>query len=66
MAEHVCLHEGEIAKMAEAIKNLRNWQEKQNGTIGKVEAKIDKLIWWIMAEFAGVVALLLTILLQRR
>lgn len=66
MPEHVCHHEGTIAAIAKEVENLKGWQKNQNGTITKVEAKIDKLIWWIMAEFAGVVILLLTILLQGR
>lgn len=62
--DHVCHHESTIAAIQKEIENLKGWQKTQNGSILKVEAKIDKLIWWIMAEFAGVVVLLLTILLK--
>jgi len=62
--DHACHHESTIAAIQKEVENLKGWQKTQNGSILKVEAKIDKLIWWIMAEFAGVVVLLLTILLK--
>lgn len=50
-----------VARHDEKIENLEKWQEKQNGAILRVEAKVDRLIWGIL----GTAALqLLTIILR--
>lgn len=51
-----CKQEGAIASMQTSILNLEGWQRTQNGSIVRVEGKIDKLIFWFMtfAVAAGV------------
>lgn len=58
MMDHICIHEGDIAKMAEAIKGLKEWQSKQNGTIQRVDDKLDRLQWWLMGQVVALVFLL--------
>ena len=41
--QDVCLRSPEIAAHEQAILNLREWEERQNGTLDRVEQKIDKL-----------------------
>ncbi len=50
--EHYCTQEKTIVVMEEAIKNLTGWQKKQNGTLIRIEDKVDKLVWWILGTFA--------------
>jgi|LSQX01.2.fsa_nt_gb hypothetical protein len=61
-----CKQEGVIAGLEKSIKNLEGWQKSQNGSIIRVEGKIDKLIFWFMTSaitlgvgFAVNIALLL-------
>ena len=51
-SEFYCTQEKTIVVMEEAIKNLTGWQKKQNGTLIRIEDKIDKLVWWILGTFA--------------
>lgn len=45
-----CKQEGMIAGLEKSIENLEGWQKSQNGSIIRVEAKIDKLIFWFMTS----------------
>jgi len=35
------------------IHNLEGWQEKQNGTLVRLEGKIDRIVWWLLGELAA-------------
>lgn len=35
-----------VAGLEHDMKNMKSWQQSQNGAIHRVEAKIDKLIFW--------------------
>lgn len=45
-----CKQEGMIASLEKSIENLEGWQKSQNSSIIRVEAKIDKLIFWFMTS----------------
>ena len=51
-SEFYCHQEKVIAALEENIKNLTGWQKTQNGTLIRLEEKIDKLVWWILGTFA--------------
>lgn len=38
-----CKHEGKIATVMEKVENLEGWQKTQNGSINRVEEKVDTL-----------------------
>lgn len=48
-----------VSSHEERLHNLEVWQKKQNGSLQRIEAKIDKLIWWLMISFAGIISALL-------
>lgn len=50
--------------IVEAIKRLDGWQKTQNGTLQRIDAKIDKLVYWIMGEMAAVILLAVSIFLK--
>lgn len=58
--------ERDVAAMKRDIDNLKGWQKTQNGTLQRIDAKIDKLVYWIMGEMAAVILLAATILLKGR
>lgn len=41
-----------IASEIERTRALEHWQEAQNGTLQRLESKVDKLIFWVIA-FGG-------------
>ena len=46
------VHVGEVTAR---VENLEGWQKKQNGTITRVEEKVDKMIYLHFAELATIV-----------
>ena len=55
----------EVAAVKRDIANLQGWQKTQNGTLQRIDAKIDKLVYWIMGEMAAVILLAASIYLRR-
>lgn len=45
----------EVGRHEERLENLEGWQKKQNGTIVRVEEKVDKMIYLHFAELATIV-----------
>ena len=43
-----CQKAAEIAAMQTSIKHVLYWQNDQEGSILRVEQKLDRLIFWIM------------------
>jgi len=60
-----CKQERAIASLQTSVANLEGWQRTQNGSIIRVEGKIDKLIFWFMTFAATVgVGLVVNIVLM--
>ena len=55
-----------IAAMKRDIDNLKGWQKTQNGTLQRIDEKIDRLVYWIMGEMAAVILLAASIFLRGR
>ena len=56
--------ERDVAAMKQDIANLKGWQKTQNGTLQRIDGKIDKLVYWIMGEMAAVILLAASIYLR--
>jgi len=63
--EH-CINEGKIGRMEEAIDNLEGWQKKQNGSLQRLEAKVERLQYWIMGVMATSIFTLVGLIIQLR
>ena len=63
--EH-CVHEGKIGRMEESIDNLEGWQKKQNGSLQRLEAKVERLQYWIMGVMATSIFTLVGLIIQLR
>ena len=48
MAERVATWEADV-------ENIKGWQKTQNGTLQRIDGKIDKLVYWLMGTMATVV-----------
>lgn len=47
------------------VKALEVWQERQNGSIERIEAKVDRMIYLHFGELFAVIVALLTVWLKR-
>jgi len=47
------------------VKALEVWQKRQNGSIERIEAKVDKMIYLHFGELFAVIAVALGILFRR-
>ena len=46
------------------VKALEIWQKRQNGSIQRIEAKMDKLMWWHISELVAVIACFASVILS--
>lgn len=55
---------GRIAALERDVDNLKSWQKSQNGSIRRVEDKVEKLQYWIMGQMAALLLLAFSIWLK--
>lgn len=46
------------------IASLRQWQEKQNGVLTRIEEKLDRFTWWLVLTLGGVVTSLILLIVN--
>ncbi|WP_235603225.1 hypothetical protein [Thermoanaerobacter sp. YS13] len=51
--------EVQIAKHSERLNKLEEWQAKQNGSLQRLEGKIDGIYTWLIGLMGGVIASLI-------
>ena len=64
MSQNIVELEREVAAIKTDLDNLKGWQKTQNGTLQRIDGKIDKLVYWIMGEMAAVILLAASIYLR--
>lgn len=47
--------EPNIHEIESRLGSLENWQHRQNGSIQRIEAKVDKMIYLHFAELAAII-----------
>ena len=53
----------ELSDHENRLKNLEGYQKKQNGTMLRIEGKVDRLIWAIGAGMVAIILMLVKLLL---
>ena len=53
----------ELSDHENRLKNLEDYQKKQNGTMLRIEGKVDRLIWAIGAGMVAIILMLVKLLL---
>ena len=53
-----------VAALEADTENFRDWQLKQNGSLQRLEAKIDKIYMWLIGLMGCVITSLLLLILQ--
>lgn len=59
LEEKVNNMEIQIAKHDERLNKLEEWQAKQNGSLQRLEAKVDGIYTWLIGLMGGVIASLI-------
>jgi hypothetical protein len=52
----------ELNNLCHRVDSLEDWQKRQNGSIQRIESKVDKLIYLRFAEMAMIISGLAAIL----
>jgi len=53
-----------VAALEADTENFRDWQLKQNSSLQRLEAKIDKIYIWLIGLMGGVITSLLLLIAQ--
>ena len=64
MIERVAALEVAQGRLEERVENLEAWQAKQNGSLQRMEAKMDKMQQWLIGLLGGVIASLILLLVN--
>jgi len=55
----------DIAGLRADIHHFYNWEEKQNGSLGRIEKKVDKLLFRIIAVGGGLCICLIGFIIEQ-
>jgi len=64
LADKIDVIENDVASLKADVCNLKGWQKTQNGAIHRVEAKVEKLQYWIMGVMATCIFTLITLFVK--
>ena len=64
MAHEECIQIRAVAGLERDMENMKGWQKAQNGSIHRVEEKLDKLIFWGMTFAASTIVTLVVLILK--
>ena len=64
LADKIDVIENDVASLKADVCNLKGWQKTQNGTIHRVEAKVEKLLYWIMGVMVTCIFTLITLFVK--
>jgi hypothetical protein len=53
-----------LGKHDERLKKLEEWQSKQNGSLQKLEQKVDGIYTWLIALMGGVITSLVMLVVN--
>lgn len=53
-----------VAALEADVDSLKEYQEKQNGHMQRIEAKVDKIYLWLIGLMGGVITSLLLLVAQ--
>lgn len=48
----------------ERLKNLEAYEKKQNGSLQRMEAKVDKILWWLLGSTFTIIMFLIGLIVK--
>ena len=64
MSERVAALEVAQARIEERMQDHEDYRKKQNGTLQRLEEKLDRFYWWLVGLMGGVIASLILLLVN--
>jgi len=64
LADKIDIIENDVAGLKADVCNLKGWQKTQNGSLQRMEAKVEKLQYWIMGVMATCIFTLITLFVK--
>lgn len=64
MAERIAALEVAQARLEERMQDHEDYRKKQNGTLQRLEEKLDRFYWWLVGLMGGVIASLILLLVN--
>ena len=64
MSERVAALEVAQARIEERMQDHDEYRKKQNGTLQRLEEKLDRFYWWLVGLMGGVIASLILLLVN--
>jgi hypothetical protein len=65
ISERVGRLEVTVGRHEERLEKVEEYQDRQNGSLQRIEAKIDRFTWWLVLTLGGVVTSLIIILVKQ-
>ena len=53
-----------VVELSTRVENLEGWQKRQNGSLQKIEEKMDQIYMWLIGLMGGVIASLILLLIN--
>jgi hypothetical protein len=53
-----------VIELSTRVENLEGWQKRQNGSLQKIEEKMDKIYMWLIGLMGGVITSLILLLIN--
>ena len=64
MSERIAALEVAQARLEERMQDHEDYRKKQNGTLQRLEEKLDRFYWWLVGLMGGVIASLILLLVN--
>ena len=64
MSERVAALEVAQARLEERMQDHEDYRKKQNGTLQRLEEKLDRFYWWLVGLMGGVIASLILLIVN--
>jgi len=54
--EHECIQKGVIERLVNRLEYVEKWEERQNGSLLRLEKKVDSIKTWLIGLLTSVIA----------
>lgn len=64
VTERVAALEVAVGRHDERLENVEAYQAKQNGSLQRIDTKLDRFTWWLVLTLGGVTTSLILLLVN--
>lgn len=55
---------GEVISLKSEVEHLREWQQRQNGSLLRLERRVEQIYFWLIGLMGGVIASLVLLVVN--